>query len=91
MRDVVVPHRRQNTAERYGGIIRRHIAPMLGHIELGQLSPLHVHEIEATLTARGMSPAGVELVHNVLSSAVKHAMRMELIHHNQNADIADSR
>ena len=82
LQDVIVPHRRQATAGRYRSIIALHIAPAIGHIELAKLGPAHVHAMEARLLSSGMSPQGVQLVHVVLSGAVKHALRMELIQRN---------
>ncbi len=82
MQERIIPHRRQNTKERYQGIIRLHIAPMLGHIELTKLAPAHVQALESQLSRQGMTPKGVSLVHTVLSGAMKHALRMELIYRN---------
>ena len=68
LREVIAPNRRQGTLDRYG------------HVELAKLSPSHVQGMESRLIKRGMSPATVGLIHRILSSAVKHAMRMERIH-----------
>ena len=82
MRDIIAPRSRQKTKERYDGIIRHHINPALGHVEIGSLAPSRVAEFEAELLGGGMAPKGVSLVHTVLSGAMKHALRMELIHRN---------
>ena len=80
--EIIVPNRRQATAERYRRIVELHIEPAIGHLQLDKVAPSHIHALEASLTARGMSPAGVGLVHAVLSGALKHALRMELIARN---------
>ncbi|MEE8158707.1 MAG: site-specific integrase [Dehalococcoidia bacterium] len=77
MAEHVVPNGRQTTVERYEGLIRKHIAPVLGRIELSKLSPSDIEALEAKLTAEGMAPKGVELVHTVISGAYKYALRME--------------
>ena len=77
MRDYVV-NKRQKTIERYEGLIERHIAPYLGHVELTMLTPSDIQALEVKLLAKGMAPAGVELVHNVISGAYKYALRMEV-------------
>ncbi len=77
MDEYVVPNRRQKTIERYGGLIQKHIAPVLGRIELSKLTPSDIQALEANLTAEGMAPKGVELVHTVISGAYKYALRME--------------
>ena len=80
LRDVIAPNRRQGTVDRYGQAIALHIAPAIGHVKLAKLSPSHIQGMESRLIERGLSPASVGLIHRVLSSAVKHAMRMELNH-----------
>ncbi len=82
MSERIIPHRRQRTKERYQEIIDRHIVPIIGHIDLEKLGPSHVQALESRLSSQGMSPKGVSVVHTVLSGAVKHALRMELIYRN---------
>jgi len=77
MAEYVVPNKRQKTIERYEGLIQKHISPDLGRIELTKLTPSDIRTLEAKLTARGMAPKGVELVHTVISGAYKYALRME--------------
>ena len=79
MQEVVIPHRRQRTKERYEEIIAKHIAPAIGHIPLVKLGPNHIQALESTISARG---GVVDPVHTVLSGALKYAMRMELVHRN---------
>ena len=80
--EVIIPQRRQGTKERYRGIIDRHIVQALGHIQLSKLAPAHVQAFEARLTGQGMKAEGVGVVHRVISGAMKHAMRMELVYRN---------
>ena len=77
MAEYVVPKRRQRTIERYEGLIKKHIAPYVAHVELTKLSPSDIEALEAQLLANGMAPKGVEMVHNVISGAYKYALRME--------------
>ncbi len=80
--DVVSPNKEQKTVDRYEEVIRIHLAPNLGNIEISKIAPRHVQELESRLLRDGMAPKGVEMVHNVLSGAMKHALRMELISRN---------
>jgi integrase len=80
--EYVTPNCRQKTKERYEGIIRRHITPALGHIELRKLTPRDVQAFESKLSSKGMKPAGVEVAHNTLSGALKYALRMEVVWRN---------
>ena len=77
MEDYVI-NKRQKTIERYEGLIEKHIAPYVGHIELTKLTPGDIQALEARLLASGMAPNGVQLVHTVISGAYKYAMRMEV-------------
>ena len=83
MSEVIIPNRRQKTVDRYEGIIRLHIVPHLGNVEFSKLTPVQVQKLESLLRQeKGMAPQGIQLVHNVLSGAMKHALRMELIQRN---------
>ena len=70
------------TKEWYERAIKRHILPELGHIQIVRLTPGHIQAFEAKLSAAGMAPAGVELIHNIISGALKYALRMEVIWRN---------
>ena len=73
MAEYVTPKARQKTLERYQGIINRHIVPAIGHVDLSRLTPIDIQMMEGGLTAKGMAPKGVELVHTVISGAYKYA------------------
>lgn len=77
MDEYVIPDKRQKTIERYEGLIQKHIAPVLGRIELTKVTPSDIQGLEAELIAHGMAPQGVQLAHNVISGAFKYALRME--------------
>ncbi len=81
MREVVAPHRRQRTKERYQSLIDKHIAPAVGHVPLARLGPSHIQIFESDLLTR-MAPRSVHVVHAVLSGALKYAMQMEMVHRN---------
>ena len=74
--------RREKTIDRYEGIIRLHLKPTLGRVELAKLSPMQIKDLELELVKGGMDPKGVEAVHNVLTAAMDHALKMELIGRN---------
>ncbi|MCY4554889.1 MAG: site-specific integrase [Chloroflexi bacterium] len=82
MEEKIVPKGKQKTIDRYGDDIRLHIKPALGHIELTKLSPVQVQEFETNLLKSGKAAKGVQLVHCVLSGAMKHAQRLELVARN---------
>ena len=78
----VATNRSATTVERYDGIIRRHIVPALGYVELSKLTPLQVQSLENRLLQEGMAPKSVVMVHAVLSGAYRYAMRMEVVSRN---------
>ena len=82
LRDYAVPHTRPRTSERYASDIRLHISPSIGHLQLAQLRPADIQELEARLLDRGKSRRSVKHVHVVLKQALKHAARWGLIHYN---------
>ena len=81
MREAISPHKRQRTVERYRAVIEQHIVPAIGHFPLVKLGPSHIQALETDLLTR-MSPSTVQLIHAVLSGALKHAMRMEFVARN---------
>ena len=79
MADLIIPNRRQKTVDRYQGDIRKHIVPHLGHVEIAKLAPSQIQDLYSKLLRDGKKPKGVQMIHNILSGAMKHALRMELI------------
>ena len=89
MNDMVIPNRKQKTIDRYEGVIRLHVVPDLGHVEIDKLTPVQVQSLESRLLRdKKMAPRGVQMVHNVLSGALKHALRMDLISRNPIASVS---
>ena len=88
MTDVIIPNRRQKTIDRYEGVIRLHIVPHLGNVEISKLAPRQVQALESQLLQGGMAPKGVQLIHNVLGGALKYALRMELVSRNPVAAVS---
>lgn len=73
---------RPKTYEDYVGLTRRHIAPALGHVKLKKLTPLHVQQFYGVKLESGLSKRTVEYLHAVLHSALKQAVRWELVPRN---------
>ena len=73
---------RPKTYKDYEGLIRVHIVPALGHIKLKNLTSLQVQQFYATKLESGLSKRTVEYIHTVLHSALKQAVRWELVPRN---------
>ena len=76
---------RPRTLEGYQDQVRRMIIPRIGHLMLSKLSPLHVRSMEADLLLHGrrdggpLSPRTVLHSHRILSCALTHAVKAELV------------
>ena len=79
LQEKIIPNRRQKTIDRYEGIIRLHIKPSLEARGAGATLHNAYTGSGSKLLDEGMGPKGVQAVHHVLSGAVKHALRMEMI------------
>jgi integrase len=73
---------RPKTYKDYSGLTRLHIVPALGHIKLRNLTPLHVQSFYGSKLESGLSKRTVEYIHTVLHSALKQAVRWELVPRN---------
>ncbi len=77
------------TNERYGEIVRKHLVPALGAHQLTKLTPLHVQQYYSEALKRGrldgkgpLSAQTVKHFHRLLSQALKHAVRWQLLARN---------
>jgi integrase len=73
---------RPKTYKDYSGLTRLHIVPALVHIKLKNLTPLHVQSFYGSKLESGLSKRTVEYIHTVLHSALKQAVRWELVPRN---------
>lgn len=82
MGEVVLPDRKTRTAERYQGIIRNHITPIIGHLQIDRLRPADVKAVHTSLTEKGLANSTIECCHWVMSSALSYAFEMEVVSRN---------
>ena len=73
---------RPKTYKYYCGLTRLHIIPALGHLKLKKLTPLHVQGFYGSKLESGLSKRTVEYIHTVLHSALKQAVRWDLVARN---------
>jgi len=69
------------TWENYARNVRLHIAPALGKVKLAKLQPHHVQALYDEKRLH-LSPATVQLIHGVLSSALQQALMWRLVREN---------
>lgn len=88
LKDYVWPNLAPRTAEGYEHIIRKHLIPGLGKIQLSQLKPEHIQNYYAKQLStggqeeKGLSATTVRHHHMCLHSALKTAVKWELIARN---------
>ncbi len=70
---------RTTTHETYASIIRNHIVPGIGGVRLSRLTPQHISSLYEELLKKGLAPRSVMYVHAVLRSALKQAVRWNLL------------
>jgi integrase len=83
------------TAERYGELARKNIAPLIGTVALTKLTPMAISTAYSTALASGrrdggggLAPRTVHHCHRVLKQALGQAVRWELLSRNP-ADAVD--
>jgi hypothetical protein len=79
---MIAPHKRPLTVYRYTAVAHNHVAPHLGALLLAKLTPAQVARWHATLGASGLAPTSVASSHAVLSTALRQAVRWQLIARN---------
>ena len=73
---------RPRTFERYEAIVRQHLIPELGQLQLSKLSPAHVERMIATQLNSGLSPRTVHHHRGLLRNALNVAQRWGLVPRN---------
>jgi integrase len=70
------------TIKRYREAIEIYVKPNLGNTKLHKVDALTVQDMYGQMQRDGLSPATVNLVHCVLSSAFKRALKWDMLRHN---------
>jgi integrase len=70
------------TIKRYREAIEIYVKPNLGNTKLHKVDAITVQDMYASMQRNGLSPATVNLVHSVLSSAFKRAVKWGVLNHN---------
>jgi len=67
------------SVERYRQWLELHVIPHIGHLRLRQLSPLDVQECLTAARDKGLGPATVRYVRQVLRAALQQAVEMGIV------------
>jgi integrase len=82
LNDVVSPKLAPKTIKAYSDVVRLHLAPELGSIELGKLTPQVVTSLLRKKERDGLSPRSVAMIREVLRGALNTAVKMQMIERN---------
>ncbi|MDQ3696220.1 MAG: site-specific integrase [Chloroflexota bacterium] len=70
---------RPATLRRYADLMRLHVLPTVGGVQLRRLAPLHVQELHALWREKGLSPTSCYHAHYILHRVLVQAARWRLI------------
>lgn len=82
LRDYAKNNVAASTYEGYAAVVRLHLKPGLGAVKLAELRPAHIQAAYGLSLERDLSASSVRQHHRVLSQALKHAVRWQLIARN---------
>jgi integrase len=82
LEEVHKPTIRLSSYVKYRRLIRIHILPALGHVQLQKLSPQQVQSFYKQKSEEGLSPKMVHSIHGVLHKALGNAVRWKLVSSN---------
>ena len=77
--DKVKLQRRPKTHHSYAQMVRLHIKPMIGHIQLAKLTPQDVQALMNKKHEQGLSPRTVQYIRGILRSALQQARKWRLV------------
>ena len=66
----------------YASVIDSYLIPHIGKVRLARLSPAHIHDLQTALGRRGLGPNSIRYARAVLSGALRHAERLDLVTRN---------
>lgn len=82
IRDYVTDNASQKTKEDYERMLAGRIAPAIGRLPMGKITPLHINDIYRTMINDGLSVSTVKRYHCVVSGVFKFAYKSGLIESN---------
>jgi Phage integrase, N-terminal SAM-like domain len=89
LKDVVTPKLAPKTIKAYTDVVRLHLTPGVGRIELGKLTPQAVTSLLRKKERDGLSPRSVAMIREVLRGALNTAVKMQMVERNA-AALAES-
>lgn len=82
LNDVARPRLSPTTVNRHESLIRLHIAPHIGMVQLQKLQPMHISHLMGSLSGKGESLWTQKMALTLLHNALRHAVRLKLLSSN---------
>jgi integrase len=82
LNEIAKPRLRESTFTQYVYMVKRYINKQLGSIKLSDLKAFQVQKLYGQLQEKALSPRTIRYCHNVLSSALKQAVKWQMINQN---------
>jgi len=79
---IAKPRLQYRTFKDYGDLLRRYVRESLGNIKLSDLKAVHIQKLYGQMLERGLSPRIVRYTHATLSSALKEAVKLDILPRN---------
>jgi len=87
--DIVTPKLSPKTIKAYRDVVRLHLKPELGSIEIGKLTAQAVTSMMRKKERAGLSPRSIAMIREVLRGALNVAVKMQMVERNA-AALAES-
>ena len=82
LRDIVAVRNAPRTLESYSYLVRHHLIPGIGHLQLSKLQPGEIDRLLAGMVAKGLSANTAHHAYTVLNKALTDAMRKGKVYRN---------
>lgn len=79
---IAKPRLEYRTFKDYGDLLRRYVREPLGNIKLSNLKAVHIQKLYGEMLERGLSPRIIRYTHATLSSALKEAVKLDILPRN---------
>lgn len=70
---------RYKTYSNWECLIRLHVVPNIGKLQIGRVTPLHLEQLYGTLVGKGLSSSTVNTVHRAIKNMLRDAERTDVV------------
>ncbi len=79
LEDYIKPLRTASTHERYEQLLRDHINPVIGKMDIREINRGHIKKLLLGLLKKGLSKSSIETINNVISGVFNQAIDEEVV------------